>query len=261
MQKCSKTPRYLLSVFPLLLLFILKWFRAKKSLDCHPQRKESFFMHKIHTAQQQQLCRDAKGPLLALVEKQHSRHSDFHTNKWQLVLTHCKMGTGLLVVLVCGGMDRGAGKALPGDSPFANHSRLFSCAVDLPSKLRGVGGSGGGGGSEGRGSQCLCCLGHHLCFLIWMFFGDGTVFLLFFLFVQINGEPRDSRWILGELLCCKNNHIPCKRQASHKKSYQITCTDLTLNLFSPLGQNQYYFKKAFFQGSHTYAYKCLLPPS
>lgn len=108
-------------------------------------------MHKIHTAQQQQLCRDAKGPLLALVEKQHSRHSDFHTNKWQLVLTHCKMGTGLLVVLVCGGMDRGAGKALPRDSPFANHSRLFSCAVDLPSKLGGVGGSGGGGGEWGEG--------------------------------------------------------------------------------------------------------------
>lgn len=105
-------------------------------------------MHKIHTAQQQQLCRDAKGPLLALVEKQHSRHSDFHTNKWQLVLTHCKMGTGLLVVLVCGGMDRGAGKALPGDSPFANHSRLFSCAVDLPSKLGGGWREVEGGGGE-----------------------------------------------------------------------------------------------------------------
>lgn len=124
----------------------------------------------------------------------------------ELVLTHCRMGTGLFIVWVYGGMDRGAGKASPGDSPFANQPSFQLCC----------GSALWSGGRGGGVSQCLCCLGYRECLLIWMLFGDGTVFSLFFLSVLINGEPRDSRWILGELLCCKNNHIPCKRQASHK---------------------------------------------
>lgn len=152
-------------------------------------------MHKIHTAQQQQLCRDAKGPLLALVEKQHSRHSDFHTNKWQLVLTHCKMGTGLLVVLVCGGMDRGAGKALPRDSPFANHSRLFSCAVDLPSKLGGGVGSGGGG-VRGGGHNVSVVLATICAFLFECSLGMELSFCYFsFLYKSMESpEIRDGFW-------------------------------------------------------------------
>lgn len=78
--------------------------------------------------------------------------------------------------------------------------------------------------------------------------------------VLISGESRGSRWILGELLCCKNKHIPCKRQASHRNPIRQPAQTWHWIFSALLGRINIILRKPFFKSPIlTHTGICYLP--
>lgn len=78
--------------------FFLDWCRATEK-RCVVIPRERSFIHSINLAPQQPLCLRAMRPLLAPVDEMQQCSTvttDSHTNKTELVLTSCRMGTGVL---------------------------------------------------------------------------------------------------------------------------------------------------------------------
>lgn len=155
------------------------------------------------------------------VAEQNRHHSDSYANEMAISANPLQNGHWGIRIWDeatsnrrqhCPGLGWCGGKALMGTvkCPIANYRSVFTSAADQPCV----------------GWVMLSQLSWSPSMSVYLntFLGRELSFISFS-FLLFAAPTRGLKGILGDLLCCKNNHIPCKRQANNKNTITMRTSD------------------------------------